>query len=112
MIAEQADSPDKVSVVNKSPTTLTSRWIGNSGTKFTKQAQFDFLVIISQRNTNRGVMFPMLSTTSKSFSDKLDASIGNLKLTGIPSNRLLVDYTIDLVIHYQVKKPTQEDLVF
>ena len=33
-------------------------------------------------------IFPRLSTTSKSVSDKLDASNGNLKLTGIPSKRL------------------------
>ena len=31
-------------------------------------------------------MFPKLSKTSKSVSDKLDTSNGNLKLTGIPSN--------------------------
>ena len=41
MISEQTDSPDKVSIVNKSPTTLTST--GGLVKIHLTEAQFDFL---------------------------------------------------------------------
>ena len=92
MISEQADSPDKVSVVNKSPTTRTSTGglvtaVPNSPNKST--VRFSPFSLAGARKAQIGVyVLPRLSKTSKSVSDKLDASNGNLKLIGIPSSRL------------------------
>jgi hypothetical protein len=92
MIAEQADSPDKVSVVNKSPTTLTSTGglvtaVPNSPNRST--VRFSPFSFAGAKTAHIGMcIFPRLSTTSKSDSDKVDTSIGNIKFTGIPSNWL------------------------
>ena len=78
MISEQADSPDIVSVVNKSPTTLTSTGglvtaVPNSPNRST--VRFSPFSSAGAKETQIGeCIFPRLSTTSKSVSDKLDAS--------------------------------------
>ena len=77
MIAGQADSPDKGSVVNRSPTILISTGglvtgVPNSPNRST--VRFSPFSLAGAKETQRGVcIFPRLSTTSKSVSDKLDA---------------------------------------
>ena len=81
MISEQADSPDKASVENKSPTTLTSTGglvtaVPNSPNRST--VRFSPFSLAGAKNTQIGVcMFPRLSKTSKS------DSINWIRLLGI-----------------------------
>ena len=82
MISEQTDSPENVSVANKSPTTLTSTGglvtaVPNSPNRST--VRFSPFSLAGAKETQIGVcIFPRLSKTSKSVSDKLDTSNGNL----------------------------------
>ena len=81
---------EEASIVNKSPTTLTSTGglvtaVPNSPNRST--VRFSPFSLAGAKTAHIGMcIFPRLSKTSKSVSDKLDTSNGNLKLTGIPSN--------------------------
>ena len=115
MIVEQTDSPDKVSIVNKSPTTLTSTGglvtaVPNSPNRST--VRFSPFSFAGAKTAHIGVYISEAIYNFKIVPDKLEESNGNLKLTGIPSNKLpsWLHNILGSALSSQ-KKRTQEYLV-